>query len=117
MDHLSKQLLVLSEKIKTLLFSYSEILKENDFLKNRISLLENDLSSLKHSLEEKKEMLNSKDEDSIFVSILIDELLEEFSHYNYKVNDSVLIKDPTNSSILSFDLKKNSNNDELGGLL
>lgn len=86
MENLSSSLLILSEKIKIILHSYSEILKENELLKNKILLLENDITKMRLALEQKRDLLDAKDEDAIFVSMLIEELLEGISSLEYSSN-------------------------------
>lgn len=93
MEHLSKSLLILSEKVKTLLIFYSNLLKENELLKNKVFLLEGDLAALKISLEEKRDLLDGQSEDTIFVSMLIDDLLESISHIHKNNNSFVFNKD------------------------
>ena len=87
--------MILNERIKLLLTSYSEKLKENELLKEQISLLEKDFSDLKASLNEKKELLEDKNDDTIFVSMLIDDLLAELSVYsnNFNKSEGILLKD------------------------
>ncbi len=82
MEVVSKSFLQLSERIKMLISSYNSLLKNNEELKNRVALLEGELLFLKKTLEEKKFLLNEKEEDSIFVSMLIDDLLNSVGDIN-----------------------------------
>jgi hypothetical protein len=114
MEQLSKSLLILSEKIKELLTSYSRLLEDNEILKNRISTLEFDVSALKYSLEEKKKLLEDKNQDVVFVSMVVDDLLEDISRLNHNDSLSVVLKNNKDnfnnlSENVFFDVKENSN--------
>jgi hypothetical protein len=82
MEKISQSIIKLNEKIKLLLISYNNIIQENKVLNDKIFKLENELSNLKASLEEKKNLLNGNDQDTIFISMLIDDLLESLNKIN-----------------------------------
>jgi hypothetical protein len=115
MEHLSKSLLVLSEKIKTLLVAHAQVLKDNEVLKNRIFLLEGELSALRFSLEEKRNLLEVKDEDSLFVAMMIDDLLESVSRiHSGGLDNFVLVKETTGSIDARFDCSQVMEDNNVG---
>lgn len=118
MEQVSKSLLILSEKIKALLTSYSRLLEDNEILKNRISALEFDISALKYSLEEKRDLLEDKNQDVVFVAMIIDDLLEDISRLNDNTSSPFVLKNESSDLVNNhfFDLHEHNEDHSVGSL-